>query len=383
MKDKVVFINQSTGYLMIDIVNAFASQCKDTVLIAGSIKENERNLNPSTRVDKIVEYNRISIFKRLLTWVWGTIQIYFKLLFKYRGWYVVYVTNPPLSYLLSLCLKNPFSIIVYDIYPDALTNIGIKKTNFLYKKWIKWNNRLFAKADKIFTLSDGMKTQLSSYTKNDKIVSIPNWSASNDLKPIDKESNIFIQNNNLTDKFIVLYSGNIGNTHNVEYIIEVAKELENNNDIQFLIIGEGGKKKMLENKVVEYGLKNCKFLTWQSVDMMPYSLASADVAVVTLNDDTAALSVPSKTYNLLAVGAPLLCIASEKTELYKLVSEYNNGKCFDKNSIKEISKYILDLYSNTDKKKLYSDNSLEASKQFTYKNAELYFNSLKHIKYSK
>ena len=376
MKDKVVFINQSTGYLMIDIVNAFASQCKKTALIAGSIKENERSLNPSTKVDKIVEYNRTSIFKRLLTWVWGTIQIYFKLLFKYRGWYVVYVTNPPLSYLLSLCLKNPFSIIVYDIYPDALTNIGIKKTNFLYKKWEKWNNKLFAKADKIFTLSDGMKKQLSLYTNNDKIVSIPNWSASNDLKPINKESNIFIQNNNLTDKFIVLYSGNIGNTHNVEYIIEVAKKLKDNKDIQFLIIGEGGKKRMLENKVVEYGLNNCSFLTWQSVDMMPYSLASADIAVVTLNDDTAALSVPSKTYNLLAVGAPLLCIASEKTELYKLVSEYNNGKCFDKNAIEDMSKYILDVYNNFDLKNKLSKNSLEASKQFTYKNAEHYVQKL-------
>lgn len=376
MKDKVVFINQSTGYLMIDIVNAFASQCKETALIAGSIKENERCLNPSTTIDKIIEYNRTSIFKRLLTWVWGTIQIYFKLLFKYRGWHVVYVTNPPLSYLLSLCLKNPFSIIVYDIYPDALTNIGIKKTNFLYKKWAKWNNKLFAKADRIFTLSDGMKKQLSLYTNNDKIVSIPNWSASNDLKPIDKESNIFIQNNNLTDKFIVLYSGNIGNTHNVEYIIEIAKELKDNCNIQFLIIGEGGKKKMLENKVVEYGLNNCSFLTWQSVDMMPYSLASADIAVVTLNDDTAALSVPSKTYNLLAVGAPLLCIASEKTELYKLVSEYNNGKCFDKNAIEEMSEYILEVYNNLDLKDKLSENSLEASKQFTYKNAEQYVQEL-------
>ena len=376
MKDKVVFINQSTGYLMIDIVNAFASQCKETALIAGSIKENKRSLNPSTKIDKIVEYNRTSIFKRLLTWVWGTIQIYFKLLFKYRGWYVVYVTNPPLSYLLSLCLKNPFSIIVYDIYPDALTNIGIKKTNFLYKKWEKWNNKLFAKADKIFTLSDGMKKQLSLYTNNDKIVSIPNWSASNDLKPIDKESNIFIQNNNLTDKFIVLYSGNIGITHNVEYIIEIARELKDNKDIQFLIIGEGGKKRMLENRAVEYGLNNCSFLTWQSVDMMPYSLASADIAVVTLNDDTAALSVPSKTYNLLAVGAPLLCIASEKTELYKLVSKYNNGKCFDKNAIEEMSKYILDMHNNPDLKNELSNNSLEASKQFTYKNAEQYVQKL-------
>lgn len=376
MKDKIVFINQSTGYLMIDIVNAFASQCKETALIAGSIKENERSLNPSTKVDKIVEYNRTSIFKRLLTWVWGTIQIYFKLLFKYRGWYVVYVTNPPLSYLLSLCLKNPFSVIVYDIYPDALTNIGIKKTNFLYRKWIKWNNKLFDKADKIFTLSDGMKKQLSSYTDNNKIESIPNWSASNKLHPINKEENIFIKIHNLTDKFIVLYSGNIGITHNVEYIIEVAKKLKNDNDIQFLIIGEGGKKKILENNVTKYGLNNCRFLTWQSVEMMPYSLASADIAVITLNDDTASLSVPSKTYNLLAVGAPLLCIAPKTSELNNLVSEYNNGRCFDKEAIKEMTEYILEVNNNPTLKKGLSNNSLKASKQFTYKNAEQYVQKL-------
>ena len=376
MKDKIVFINQSTGYLMIDIVNAFASQCKKTALIAGSIKENERSLNPSTKVDKIVEYNRTSIFKRLLTWVWGTIQIYFKLLFKYRGWYVVYVTNPPLSYLLSLCLKNPFSVIVYDIYPDALTNIGIKKTNFLYRKWIKWNNKLFDKADKIFTLSDGMKKQLSSYTDNNKIESIPNWSASTKLHPINKEENIFIKSHNLTDKFIVLYSGNIGITHNVEYIIEVAKKLKNDNDIQFLIIGEGGKKKILENNVTKYGLNNCRFLTWQSVEMMPYSLASADIAVITLNDDTASLSVPSKTYNLLAVGAPLLCIAPKTSELNNLVSEYNNGRCFDKEAIKEMTEYILEVNNNPTLKKELSNNSLKSSKQFTYKNAEQYVQKL-------
>ena len=376
MKDKIVFINQSTGYLMIDIVNAFASQCKETALIAGSIKENERSLNPSTKVDKIVEYNRTSIFKRLLTWVWGTIQIYFKLLFKYRGWYVVYVTNPPLSYLLSLCLKNPFSVIVYDIYPDALTNIGIKKTNFLYRKWIKWNNKLFDKADKIFTLSDGMKKQLSSYTDNNKIESIPNWSASTKLHPINKEENIFIKSHNLTDKFIVLYSGNIGITHNVEYIIEVAKKLKNDNDIQFLIIGEGGKKKILENNVTKYGLNNCRFLTWQSVEMMPYSLASADIAVITLNDDTASLSVPSKTYNLLAVGAPLLCIAPKTSELNNLVSEYNNGRCFDKEAIKEMTEYILEVNNNPTLKKELSNNSLKASKQFTYKKAEQYVQKL-------
>lgn len=373
---KVVFVNQSTGYLMIDIVNAYASQYDEVSLIAGSIMQNERKLSDLVRTDKIVAYNRTSNIKRIFTWLTGSMQIFLRLLFNYRGWYVVYVTNPPMSYLVSLFLKNKFSIIVYDIYPDALTNLGIKSNNFFYKKWIGWNGKLFTKADKIFTLSEGMKKQLSKYTTTDKILTVDNWSASGMLKPIDKQSNIFIKEHDLTNKFVVMYSGNIGNTHHVEYLIEIAEALRDNQNIHFLIIGEGGKKKMLENKVSEYKLDNCTFLTWQPTEKMPYSLASADVAVITLNDETSSLSVPSKTYNLLAVGTPLLCIASNKTELYSLVSQYNNGKCFDKNDIHSMREFILNLYHNPEVKAELSRNSLKASGHFTYKNAEQYVQAL-------
>lgn len=369
---KIVLVNQSSGYLMVDIVNAYASKYNEITLIAGSIKQNERKLNNEVKVDKILAYNRTSGIKRVLTWLWGTLQIFFKLLFKYRGWYVVYVTNPPMSYLLALLLKNRFSVIVYDIYPDTLANIGIKPSNFFFRKWVNWNEKIFVKADKVFTLSEGMKKQLMNYGSEDKIVAISNWPASSKLQPIDKHVNHFISEYNLSNKFVVLYSGNIGKTHNVEYIIETAKALRKYENIHFMIIGEGGKKKILEDKVSEYRLNNCTFLTWQNTDKLPYSLASADVAVITLNDETSSLSVPSKTYNLLAVGVPLLCIASEKTELYQLVSKYNNGKCYDKNDIQGMVNFILELYNNTELKAELSNNSLKASTHFTYKNAEKY-----------
>ena len=78
---KMVLINQSTGYLMIDIVNAYADRYDSVSLIAGSIKMTERSLKDIVKVDKIIAYNRESFLKRLFTWCWGTIQIFFKLLF--------------------------------------------------------------------------------------------------------------------------------------------------------------------------------------------------------------------------------------------------------------------------------------------------------------
>ncbi len=370
--ERVVLVNQSTGYLMIDIVNAYASRYEHVALIAGSVKQNERQLSKNVQISSIIAYNRSSRISRLMTWVIGAIQIVFLLLFRYRGWKVIYVTNPPMSYLSSLLLRQKFSVIVYDIYPEALQSIGIKKTNFIYKLWQSWNCKLFARADGIYTLSLGMKRQLANYCSEDKIRIIPNWSASSQLRPIEKSKNPFLQQLGLCGKFVVMYSGNIGYTHRVECIIEIAKRVSHDSDIQFVIIGEGAKKEEMIKMAHLYGLKNCHFLTWQTPEVMPFSLAAADVAVITLNDDASAVSVPSKTYNLLAVGAPLLCIASQSTELYQLVSQFKNGSCFDYDKIEEMSEFILKLKSNPNILGELSQNSCNAAQYYTYKNAEQY-----------
>lgn len=370
--EKVVLVNQSTGYLMIDIVNAYVAKYDKVALIAGGIKCNERSLSEKVKVSRIIAYDRSSTVKRLISWIIGTCQIFFLLLLRYRKWRVVYVTNPPMSYLLSLVLRQRFSVIVYDVYPEALQNIGINVDNLLYRIWKRWNRMLFSRADAIYTLSWGMKKLLSEYVSEEKIRVIPNWPASNHLHPIAKKDNPFIVRLGLDKKFIVMYSGNIGYTHKVECIIEVARILRNDSDILFLIIGEGGKKSDIMQLVDHYGLTNCRFLTWQDPSVMPYSLAAADVAVVSLSGNASQVSVPSKTYNLLAVGAPLLCIASHETELYRLVSLYQNGACFDENQIREMANYILELKSQPILQAKLSNNSQIAAREFTYYNAQRY-----------
>ena len=108
------------------------------------------------------------------------------------------------------------------------------------------NKRLFARAKHLFTLSDGMRDCLGKYVSKEKIKVIPNWSHSRIFSPIHKTKNIFLKKHNLENQFVVLYSGNIGESHDVEVIIEVANLLSNHTDIKFLIIGEGMKKKKLQ-----------------------------------------------------------------------------------------------------------------------------------------
>ena len=262
---------------MIDIVNAYAAQYDQVALIAGSIKYSERSLADKVTVDKIIAYDRNSAIRRVFTWLYGTMQILFKLLFKYRRYEVVYVTNPPMSYLLAYFIHRPYSIIVYDIYPEALKNIGITEHHPIYRLWAKWNKRLFAKAQKVITLSEGMGKVLELYVNRSQIKVIYNWSASEKLHPIGKETNPFVKQHGLENKFIVLYSGNIGYTHNVECLVDIAKCLKDDPSILFLIIGEGKKKEMIQDMVSKAQLTSFRFLTWQNKDVLPYSLSAADL----------------------------------------------------------------------------------------------------------
>ena len=370
--NKIIIINQSTGYLTIDTANAYATKYDEVVLIAGSVADSECKLNENIKVHRICAYNKSSAIKRLATWLFSTIQILLLLLFKYQEHEIVYVTNPPMSYFCSSLIRRSFSIIIYDTYPNALCNIGIKQGHFIYELWSKLNRKLFKKAKNIFTLSDGMAMQLTKYVERNKIKVVPLWPSSENFKPIDKTQNDFVKSNGLENKFVVMYSGNMGYTHNIDVLIDVASKLNHENNIHFLFVGDGKKKEKMINDVKCKNLNNCTFMDYQPFEILPYSLAAADIAVVSLNEETALTSVPSKTFNLIAVGAPLLCIAPNDSEISYMVNKYKNGIVCNAVDINEITSFILKLYRNADIKNNMSANSLKASKDFTKDNAMMY-----------
>lgn len=367
-----VIVNQSTGYLTIDVVNAFAEKYDKVFLIAGSVTIFERKLNNNVTIDHIVKYNRNSSLKRICTWSIASLQIFFKLLFKYRDCYVLFFSNPPLSYLSQKFINNRFEICIYDLFPDNLYNIGLKENSFIIIWWKKFNRKIFAKAERIITLSGGMANAASKYVDIQKIDIIPNWPSSNNFIQIKKNNNPFIKKHHLEEKFIVLYSGNIGFTHNVETIIEVADRLKDKQQFLFLIIGEGMKKDKIISMAKDRNLNNCKFLPFQEHDIMPYSLGCADVGIVTLTPDTTSSSVPSKIYNLLYVGSPILGIAQKESEIAHLINTYQNGACFESKDIECISEFLIKLEKDKQLLQKMRKNSLSASKNFTYKNAALY-----------
>ena len=375
MTKSVLLANQSTGYLMVDIVNAYVRSGKyDSVeLFAGEINIRPSVPDSSVHVIKTVKYDKSSTLKRLLTWVGAFVHLLWVVWRRGKHCHLVLVSNPPLNVFVPLFTRKKFSFIVYDLYPDSLFSQGfVKRNSFLGRWWMTKNKQIFAKADCVFTLSEDMKKAVVQYVAEDKTKIVYNWAHNEHIRPIDKKENVFLADLKLQDKFIVLYSGNMGMTHDIDVLVDVADRLKENDKIHFLFIGEGAKKAVVEEKVARYGLKNCSVLPYQPLEVLPYSMGAADLAVVTTDAKQSGLSVPSKTYTYLATGAALLCLAEENTELARLTRESRSGRCFVSQDLDGIAGYILQMVSDRRLLQEYKDNSRKASLRYTPENAQKY-----------
>jgi glycosyltransferase involved in cell wall biosynthesis len=356
---------------MVDIANSFHEKGFDCVIIAGRVVERDNHLNTDILIQKIKQYDRTSNTRRVISWLVGTVQILFITIFRYRKSHLFIVSNPPFATLLPLFFRNEFSLLIFDLFPDALVEFGIVKENSLLRRfWARGNRVAYKKATHIFTLTSGMKQALSKYTNPEKISVTPLWTSNSFIKPVPKDSNIFIKNHSLQGKFIVLYSGNFGIAHYIKLIVDLASKITDP-QIMFVIIGGGPEEAVIRNKVKYMELKNCIILPWQDIKMLPYSLASADLSIVTLSENALKLGIPSKLFTYMSVGSPVLAITGTGSDLEKIIVDYDIGKSFPPSCVNEMIEYIHELKDNPELCSLYHNNSLSASGFHTIKNVDL------------
>lgn len=368
-KNSIIFVNQSSGYLMVDTIHAHLDSYDDVWLLTGYFNPRNRPLDEKVNLKMLLPYNRASTLKRLLSWLGFTIQAFFFILFKPNA-KLYLVSNPPFVVLLAYLLPNRLSFLIYDVYPDALVQYGyLKEESTIVNFWKKINTKVFERANTVYTISKGMSKLIQKYTAGNKIKVVPVWSDNTFLKPIPVEENNFLKQHGLENYFVILYSGNLGRTHPIEALLDIAQQLRDL-DAKIVIIGEGEKKQQLERIKKEKALDNVLILPFQPTETLPKSLASASIGVVTLGSEASNLSVPSKTYNLMSVGAPILAIAESDSELSNLLDEHENGACFSSDQLMGITLFIKSLYNNPGILQRYSKNSLKASLNYTPENAQ-------------
>jgi len=370
--EKIVIINQWASHITKDIANAFSVKYK-VALISGQVSESGRCLNSGIEIIKIIKYNRKNKFTRLLTWIIGTIQIILLINIRFKNYHLLLTSNPPLSVFIPLFCKNKYSVQILDIYPDAFVAGGfISKNSWIYKGWGRRNITFFNKARNIFTITESMAATLSQYCEKDRIKVILQWPSFDNIDLINKNENIFLKKYDLTDKFIILYAGNMGLGHHIPTIIDITKALKENREIKFVLIGEGWYKQYILDSIENYELSNCLVLPFQSPEIFRHILQSADLGIVTVSEKMGKLMIPVKTYNLISNHIPLLVITEGDSELKALVDKYKIGKCFASIELNYIIDYILLLKNEKEAVDFYKSNLIECSKLFTWENSKIY-----------
>jgi glycosyltransferase involved in cell wall biosynthesis len=255
---------------------------------------------------------------------------------------------PIVGYLANVLFRSPYVCVLYDLYPDIAIALGVfSKHSWLVRIWRALNRKIWLNAKGIIVLSPAMKQQVVANCPEvaDKISVIHSWANPELIVPIAKHENWFAWKYNLVNKFTVLYSGNMGRCHDINTVLEAAKELQDDL-IEFVCIGGGAKRDELMQKVKLLGLKNFTFLPYQEKQVLPYSLTACDLSLVSVDASSENLVVPSKLYSALASGRPLAVICSPYSYLRQLISEAKCGNTFDNGDSHGLAQFIRLLSRN-------------------------------------
>ena len=258
-------------------------------------------------------------------------------------------TAPPflsvIAYLANVFFKLPYVCLLYDLYPDIAVELEVVKANHpVAKLWRSLNRKIWQRSAGIIVLSDSMKERIVHHCPavQDKISVIHSWSDDCKITPIAKADNWFAKEHQLTDKFVVLYSGNMGRCHDVDTIFQAACKLRDE-PILFVCIGGGAKRAALMESVKVEQLENFRFLPYQEKSVLPFSLTAGDVSLVSVADGMESLVAPSKLYPAMATGRPIAAICPRNSYLRSLIAAAESGATFDNGDAESLANYIRHL----------------------------------------
>lgn len=266
---------------------------------------------------------------------------------------VILSFSPPLPLGVSACLLSwlwrvPWILNVEDIYPEIAVVTGVLRNRTAIRILSLLERFLYRHATHIQVLSEGFrKNLLAKGVPEGKLSITPVWADPDAIRPMPKE-NVFRAEFELTGKFVVLYAGNFGFNTALEDVIDAADLLRSESAIMFLLVGEGVKKCDLEASTRQRGLHNIKFLPYQPRRDFAMMLAASDVGLVTLNEDAHHTSLPSKTFNIMASGRPILAVTPNESEIAVLVQDSACGLIVPPRHPNELARAILRLRSNSD-----------------------------------
>ncbi len=341
----------STAFVMTKIVNKLAEKYSNLEVICSEssygnnvLKSENYFLNKSVKRTGIKSFSgsKNNLFLRTIRFFSISFKMFFVLLKKVtRHDKVVIVTNPApiivLASLVKILKGNKLDIIVHDVFPENTIPAGIFKdsNSLLYRLFLKVFNISYSNADKLFVVGRDMGEIIKEkiVKKNEsKIIVIENWAETNDVFPKF--------NTPINEKIIFQFAGNLGRVQGLQELLLIINEIQNP-ILEFHFVGEGAVKEDLQNFVKKHFLKNVFFKPGFKREDQTEVLNDCDICIVTLSKGMYGLGVPSKSYNIMAAGKPILYIGDANSEIDLVIKEHKNGFSF--NNFDMLKKFLSEI----------------------------------------
>jgi len=334
-------------------IRVITSDCN---YLGGKIKEYNDNIHPNIEVVRIssTSFGRKNLLYRYLDFI-SFLALSLQKIAIDKSDIIVFFTDPPLiSYagsFVTLLRHKKYIIVLQDFFPYTAINTGLIKNKFLFSL-LDYQARYFLNnANAVVVLSEKMREFAENMgVKREKMSIIHNWSDGKSIYPIKKENSRFFKEWGVEGKFVILYSGNLGIGHEFDTILKVAKRFnyENDNSTLFLFIGEGLRRRYVEQYKRENGLKNVMVKDYVNKKYLCDSLAVADIHLITQINEVVGVNMPSKLYSCMASGRPILYIGSEESDVSRIIKDARSGFAFNIGQDEEIYKKIKYIRDKND-----------------------------------
>ncbi len=299
-------------------------------------------------------FGRRSFFHRFIDGVTFELLLLGKLLFFPRQDLVIAFTSPPLIGFVGLlftALRGGKCVQwMMDLNPDIAFAVGYLKPRSWRGRLLTAVLRLTARAsDFVVVLDRWMRQRMLAHGVHpERIIVAPPWPVS-EPTPIDSDyGRRFRERHNITQKFVVLYSGNHSVAHPLDTILQTAWHLRDDKDLLFLFIGGGLRQADVTRFRETHGLSNIRQLPHQPRELLHESLSAGDLHVVTMGQEMSGLVHTSKIYGVLATGRPYVFIGPRASHVGDLIHECPYGFLVEHGDIRGLQEVIERARALTD-----------------------------------
>lgn len=269
------------------------------------------------------------------------------------------------AWVIKKLTKAPIYFWVLDLWPESLQIAGGINNSFVLNIFKKMVVSFYKRSEKILISSKGFrKSIIEKGDFNEKIEYFPNWG-----EDTISEGSLDYKTPELPEGFKVMFAGNIGESQDMEAIMNCALLVKENTEIKFIIVGDGRRLDFVKEFVSKNRLEKTVFILGRfPLEAMATFFDKADVMLVSLKDDPIFnLTVPAKVQAYMSAGKPI--VAMLNGDGAELIQEAQCGTAVNAGDFKKLASILLEISQKSQQDlELYGENSKKYYKEnFTLK----------------